>query len=156
MVIIPRGRPTTALCCPRGARSSISCRPGRRALCQKARPRWPASAAQGADWPRLAEAWGSLRRDLCDVSLGSAPARLLCLLRARLVALGSSALPGRGWPTNLMSSCTSHPMLTRTSRYCTTRCHTVPHHTTLATGNHRLPHHTVPHGTIPRAVLKLS
>eukprot|EP00964_Phaeocystis_antarctica_P100191 scaffold65870_cov63-Phaeocystis_antarctica.AAC.2 len=26
--------------------------------------------------------------------LGSAPARLLCLLRARLVALGSSVLPG--------------------------------------------------------------
>eukprot|EP00964_Phaeocystis_antarctica_P111241 scaffold75570_cov63-Phaeocystis_antarctica.AAC.1 len=25
---------------------------------------WPASAAQTADWPRLAEAWGSLTRDL--------------------------------------------------------------------------------------------
>ena len=33
--------------------------------------------------------------------LGSAPARLLCLLTARLVALGSSALPGRGRPTEL-------------------------------------------------------
>ena len=31
--------------------------------------------------------------------LGSAPARLLCLLRARLTALGSSSLPGRGRPT---------------------------------------------------------
>ena len=31
--------------------------------------------------------------------LGSAPARLLRLLRARLVALGSSALPGRARPT---------------------------------------------------------
>ena len=31
--------------------------------------------------------------------LGSAPTRLLCLLRARLAALGSSALPGRGRPT---------------------------------------------------------
>ena len=31
--------------------------------------------------------------------LGSAPARLLCLLRARLAALGSSALPGRGLAT---------------------------------------------------------
>ena len=31
--------------------------------------------------------------------LGSAPARLLCLLRARLAALGSLALPGRGRPT---------------------------------------------------------
>ena len=32
-------------------------------------------------------------------SLGSAPARLLRLLRARLAAPGSSALPGRGRPT---------------------------------------------------------
>ena len=32
---------------------------------------------------------------------GSAPARLLCLLRARLAALGSSALPGRGPATGL-------------------------------------------------------
>ena len=31
--------------------------------------------------------------------LGSAPTRLLCLLRARLAALGSSAFPGRGRPT---------------------------------------------------------
>ena len=31
--------------------------------------------------------------------LGSAPARLLCLLRARLMAAGSSALPGRDQPT---------------------------------------------------------
>eukprot|EP00964_Phaeocystis_antarctica_P038961 scaffold22283_cov57-Phaeocystis_antarctica.AAC.2 len=30
--------------------------------------------------------------------LGGAPARLLCLLRARLAALGSSALPGRARP----------------------------------------------------------
>ena len=35
-------------------------------------------------------------------SLGSALARLLCLLRARLVALGSSALPGRGRPAGLL------------------------------------------------------
>jgi len=27
-------------------------------------PVWPASAAQLADWPRLAEAWGSLRHEL--------------------------------------------------------------------------------------------
>ena len=32
-------------------------------------------------------------------SLGSASARLLCLLRARLAAMGSSALPERGRPT---------------------------------------------------------
>ena len=31
--------------------------------------------------------------------LGSAPARLLCLLRARLAALGVSSLSGRGRPT---------------------------------------------------------
>ena len=30
----------------------------------KTRPIWPASAAQAADWPRLAEAQGSLRHDL--------------------------------------------------------------------------------------------
>ena len=51
--------------------------------------------------------------------LGSAPARLLCLLRARLAALGSSALPGRGRPTGFpatasgarasrLQSCRSH------------------------------------------------
>ena len=34
-------------------------------------------------------------------SLASAPARLLCLLRARLAAPGSSALPGRGRPTSV-------------------------------------------------------
>eukprot|EP00964_Phaeocystis_antarctica_P036108 scaffold20635_cov62-Phaeocystis_antarctica.AAC.5 len=33
--------------------------------------------------------------------LGSAPARHLYLFRARLVALGSSVLPGRGQPTGL-------------------------------------------------------
>eukprot|EP00964_Phaeocystis_antarctica_P086504 scaffold54795_cov57-Phaeocystis_antarctica.AAC.2 len=27
----------------------------------KTRPVWPARAAQAADWPRLATAWGSLR-----------------------------------------------------------------------------------------------
>eukprot|EP00964_Phaeocystis_antarctica_P146882 scaffold113317_cov51-Phaeocystis_antarctica.AAC.1 len=37
-------------------------------------------------------------------SLGSAPARLLRLLRARLAALGSSALPGRGRPTERPAS----------------------------------------------------
>ena len=37
--------------------------------------------------------------------LGSAPARLLCLLRACLVAvLGSSALPGRGQPSECLAS----------------------------------------------------
>ena len=39
-------------------------------------------------------------------SLGSAPARLLCRLRARLAALGSSVLPGRG-------SASGHPPLPR-------------------------------------------
>ena len=32
-------------------------------------PIWPASAAQVADWPRLAEAWGGLR---CDLALKEA------------------------------------------------------------------------------------
>ena len=39
--------------------------------------------------------------------LGSAPARLLCLPRARLAALGSSALPGRGRPTGLPATAAS-------------------------------------------------
>ena len=30
----------------------------------KTKPVWPASAASAADWPRLAEAQGGLRRDL--------------------------------------------------------------------------------------------
>ena len=33
--------------------------------------------------------------------LGSVPARLLCLIGAPLAALGSSALPRRGWPAGL-------------------------------------------------------
>ena len=37
---------------------------------------WPASmnAVQAADWPRLAEAWGSLRRDLALRGASGAPA----------------------------------------------------------------------------------
>eukprot|EP00964_Phaeocystis_antarctica_P009328 scaffold5055_cov58-Phaeocystis_antarctica.AAC.7 len=34
----------------------------------KARPLWPASAAQAADWPRLAEAWGSLSQPVRKLS----------------------------------------------------------------------------------------
>ena len=33
-------------------------------LRSRRRPAWPASAAQAADWPRLAEARGSLKQDL--------------------------------------------------------------------------------------------
>eukprot|EP00964_Phaeocystis_antarctica_P105525 scaffold70519_cov69-Phaeocystis_antarctica.AAC.2 len=36
--------------------------------------------------------------------LGSAQSRLLCLLRARLAALGSLALPGRGQPTGRLAT----------------------------------------------------
>ena len=36
---------------------------------------------------------------MVKVSLGSDPARLLCLLRARLAALGASTLPGTGRPS---------------------------------------------------------
>ena len=39
--------------------------------------------------------------------LGSAPARLLCLPRARLAALGSSARPGKGRPTGRPATATS-------------------------------------------------
>ena len=45
----------------------------------------------------IANLGGPPARSKC--SLASAPARLLRLLRARLEALGSSALPGRGRPT---------------------------------------------------------
>mgnify|MGYP001220968037 CR=1 FL=1 len=38
------------------------------------RPVWPARAAQEADWPRLAEARGSLRRDLALKAASRAPA----------------------------------------------------------------------------------
>ena len=37
--------------------------------------------------------------------LGSAPARLLCLFRARQAALGSSALPERGRPSGRPATC---------------------------------------------------
>ena len=51
--------------------------------------------------------------------LGSAPARLLRLLRARLAALGSSALPGRSQPTGRPATA-SGP---RTSRLQSRRSH---------------------------------
>ena len=38
------------------------------------RPVWPARASQEADWPRLAEARGSLRRDLALKAASRAPA----------------------------------------------------------------------------------
>ena len=51
---------------------------------------------QGGRQPRhLEPERGSLAKVRLRCSLGSAPARLLCLLRARLAAPGSSALPGR-------------------------------------------------------------
>ena len=40
----------------------------------KTRPIWPASAAQQADWPRLAEAQGSLRHDLSLKGASGEPA----------------------------------------------------------------------------------
>ena len=40
----------------------------------KTRPIWPASAAQAADWPRLAEAQGSLTQDLALTEASGEPA----------------------------------------------------------------------------------
>ena len=40
----------------------------------KSSPIWPAGAAQAADWPRLAGAWSSLRRDLALRGASGAPA----------------------------------------------------------------------------------
>ena len=51
--------------------------------------------------------------------LGSAPARLLCLLRARLAALDSSALAGGGWPSWRPASASG----ARASRPHSRRCH---------------------------------
>ena len=42
--------------------------------CREARPTLPASAAQAADWPRLAEAPGSLRRALALTEASGEPA----------------------------------------------------------------------------------
>ena len=59
-------------------------------------------------WTAHAEGWSTSRVLLgiaawSKCSLGTAPARLLCLLRSRLAALESSALPGRGRPTALVA-----------------------------------------------------
>ena len=45
------------------------------------------------------KAMSNVRQHGQSAPLGRAPARPLCLLRARLAALDSSALPGRGQPT---------------------------------------------------------
>ena len=44
-------------------------------LCGIQGPRWPASAAHAADWPRLGEARGSLRHDLALKAASEEPAR---------------------------------------------------------------------------------
>ena len=54
-------------------------------------------AAQRDQFEQLAAEFCKTAGSKCP--LGSAPARLLRLLRARLAAMGSSALPGRGRPT---------------------------------------------------------
>ena len=51
--------------------------------------------------------------------LGSAPARLLCLLRSPVAAPGSSALPGRGRPTGIPTTASG----ARASRLQRRRCH---------------------------------
>ena len=69
----------------------------------------PSSLAGASAWSKCA--------------LGSAPARLLCLLRARLVALLNSALPGRDRPTGRPATAPGararrrcHRLRTRTAR----------------------------------------
>ena len=57
----------------------------------KARPRWLASAAQAADWPRLAEAWGSPRHGLALRGACGAPAG------GRLSQLVFDVGPSRAW-----------------------------------------------------------
>eukprot|EP00964_Phaeocystis_antarctica_P017412 scaffold9616_cov59-Phaeocystis_antarctica.AAC.1 len=55
--------------------------------------------------------------------LGSAPARLLRLLRARLTALGSSALPGRGRPTGRLVTASGARASRRCHRLLTIQIH---------------------------------
>ena len=61
----------------------------------KTRPIWPASAAQAADWPRLAEAQGSLRHDLALEGASGEPAgrglsRLVFHIGTALLAVSRS------------------------------------------------------------------
>eukprot|EP00964_Phaeocystis_antarctica_P028893 scaffold16277_cov57-Phaeocystis_antarctica.AAC.6 len=59
-----------------------------------------AALARRHQGPRTAASGGrAVGQHAQSARLGSAPAQLLCLLGARLAALGSSALPGRGRPT---------------------------------------------------------
>ena len=62
-------------------------------------PDWPASAAQAADWPRLAEAPGSLRhalalRDASGEPAGRSPSRTVCNI-GRDLADGAAYQRGR-------------------------------------------------------------
>ena len=67
--------------------------------CAEARPRpvWPAGAARAADWPRLAEAWGSLVRDLALTEASGASASPCAEARPGMVMAGQRGLSGC-WP----------------------------------------------------------
>ena len=56
------GDPTTVI---------VTCNPDGMKLGRSQGPMWPASAAQAADWPRLAEARGSLEHDMALKPLAS-------------------------------------------------------------------------------------
>eukprot|EP00964_Phaeocystis_antarctica_P010246 scaffold5628_cov53-Phaeocystis_antarctica.AAC.2 len=88
---------------------------------RRPRPSSAASAcASSTSPPRCRAAIASARTEAwSDCTLGSAPARLLCLLRTRLAALGSSALPGRGRPTERVATASG----ARVSRLQSHRCH---------------------------------
>ena len=74
-----RAAPRTGRCCTSRLRE-----PGVHTGCaamSRTGPMKPVSAAQTADWPRLAETWGSLRRDLALRAASGEPAgRSLCHL----------------------------------------------------------------------------
>ena len=76
--------------------SASACGWGRRATGDRARGGRRGGRDSGDDRARRCGGGGAA---WSKCSLGSAPARLLCLRRARLAAPGSSALPGRGRPT---------------------------------------------------------
>ena len=73
-----------------------------RAAKWKRRPLWPARAAQAADWPRLAGAWRSLRRDLALREAYGYPAgRGLSHLVSHIGVPGQSPVPQQPVPQQM-------------------------------------------------------
>ena len=65
----------------------------------KTRPVWPGTAHQTADWPMLAEAWGSLRHDLALTAASGAPAGRSLRHPVLVVGTGAPARTAGRTPT---------------------------------------------------------